>query len=42
MHQVKHYDSDVQLFKNYDGIKVNVVSGKAKALEKRLYEGKSS
>ena len=42
----RHYESDVQLYKKFTaktGIKVNVVSGKAKALEKRiLSEGKSS
>ena len=42
----RHYDSDVKLYKKFTaktGIKVNVVSGKAKALEKRiLSEGKSS
>ena len=42
----RHYDSDVELYKKFTvktGIKVNVVSGKAKALEKRLLsEGKSS
>ena len=41
----RHYDSDVQLYQKFTaktGIKVNVVSGKAKALEKRLLsEGKS-
>ena len=42
----RHYDSDVKLYQKFTaktGIKVNVVSGKAKALEKRLIsEGKSS
>ena len=42
----RHYDSDVKLYEKFTaktGIKVNVVSGKAKALEKRiLSEGKSS
>ena len=42
----RHYDSDVQLYKKFTsqtGIKVNVVSGKDKALEKRiLEEGKDS
>ena len=42
----RHYDSDVKLYQKFTaktGIKVNVVSGKAKALEKRLLsEGKSS
>ena len=33
----RHYDSDVQLYKKFEaktGIKVNVVSGKDKALQK--------
>jgi iron(III) transport system substrate-binding protein len=37
----RHYDSDVQLyekFTNKTGIKVNVVSGKSGALEKRIIE----
>ncbi len=37
----RHYDSDTQLyqkFTNKTGIKVNVVSGKSKALEKRITE----
>ena len=37
----RHYDSDVQLYEKFTaktGIKVNVVSGKAKALEKRIIE----
>jgi iron(III) transport system substrate-binding protein len=37
----RHYDSDIQLygkFTNKTGIKVNVVSGKSKALEKRIIE----
>ena len=37
----RHYDSDVQLYKkftNKTGIKVNVVSGKSGALEKRIIE----
>ena len=35
----RHYDSDVQLYKKFTsktGIKVNVVSGKSGALEKRI------
>ena len=35
----RHYDSDVQLYKKFTaktGIKVNVVSGKAKALDSLL------
>ena len=42
----RHYDSDIQLyekFTNKTGIKVNVVSGKDKALQKRITEeGKDS
>ena len=42
----RHYDSDVQLYKKFTaktGIKVNVVSGKDKALQKRIIEeGKDS
>ena len=42
----RHYDSDIQLYKkftNKTGIKVNVVSGKDKALQKRITEeGKDS
>jgi len=37
----RHYDSDVQLYKKFTaetGIKVNVVSGKDKALQKRIAE----
>ena len=37
----RHYDSDVQLYKKFTaktGIKVNVVSGKDKALQKRITE----
>ncbi len=37
----RHYDSDVQLYEKFTaktGIKVNVVSGKSKALEKRIIE----
>ena len=37
----RHYDSDVQLYQKFTaktGIKVNVVSGKSKALEKRISE----
>ena len=37
----RHYDSDVQLYKKFEaktGIKVNVVSGKDKALQKRIKE----
>ena len=38
----RHYDSDVQLYEKFTaktGIKVNVVSGKSKSLEKRIIEG---
>ena len=42
----RHYDSDVQLYEKFTkktGIKVNVVSGKDKALQKRIIEeGESS
>jgi len=42
----RHYDSDVQLYEKFTtktGIKVNVVSGKDKALQKRIVEeGKDS
>jgi len=37
----RHYDSDVQLYKKFTvktGIKVNIVSGKDKALQKRIIE----
>ena len=37
----RHYDSDIQLYKKFTaetGIKVNVVSGKDKALQKRIKE----
>ena len=37
----RHYDSDVQLYKKFTdktGIKVNVISGKSGALEKRIIE----
>ena len=37
----RHYNSDLQLYKQFQketGIKVNVVSGKSKALEKRITE----
>ena len=37
----RHYDSDIQLYEKFTaktGIKVNVVSGKSKALEKRIKE----
>jgi iron(III) transport system substrate-binding protein len=42
----RHYDSDVQLYEKFTaatGIKVNVISGKDKALQKRIIEeGKDS
>ena len=37
----RHYDSDVQLYEKFTsktGIKVNIVSGKSGALEKRIIE----
>mgnify|MGYP006128198775 FL=1 len=37
----RHYDTDIQLYEKFtskSGIKVNVVSGKSKALEKRIIE----
>ena len=37
----RHYDSDIQLYEKFSaktGIKVNVVSGKDKALQKRITE----
>jgi len=37
----RHYDSDIQLYEKFTvktGIKVNVVSGKSGALEKRIFE----
>ena len=37
----RHYDSDIQLYEKFTaktGIKVNVVSGKDKALQKRIME----
>ena len=37
----RHYDSDIKLYKKFTsktGIKVNVVSGKSGALEKRIIE----
>ena len=37
----RHYDSDVQLYQKFTaktGVKVNVVSGKSGALEKRMIE----
>jgi iron(III) transport system substrate-binding protein len=39
----RHYDSDVQLYKKFTdktGIKVNVVSGKSGALEKKNNRGR--
>ena len=41
----RHYDSDVQLYEKFTaktGIKVNVVSGKSGALEKRIIDRKST
>ena len=37
----RHYDSDIQLYEKFTaktGIKVNVISGKDKALQKRIIE----
>ena len=37
----RHYDSDIQLYEKFTvktGIKVNVLSGKDKALQKRIIE----
>ena len=37
----RHYDSDIQLYEKFTaktGIKVNVISGKDKALQKRITE----
>ena len=45
MFSARHYDSDVQLYEKFTaktGIKVNVVSGKSGALEKRIIEGSES
>ena len=45
LYTTRHYDSDLKLFKEFTkqtGISVNIISGKAKPLEKRiLEEGKS-
>ena len=45
LYTTRHYDSDVKLYKEFTkqtGIDVNIISGKAKPLEKRiLEEGKS-
>ena len=41
IYSARHYESDIKLYKYFTdktGIKVNVVSGKAKALEKRIEE----
>ena len=41
IYSARHYDSDVQLYKKFTaktGIKVNVVSGKSGAIEKRIIE----
>ena len=41
VYSARHYDSDVQLYEKFTaktGIKVNVVSGKSGALEKRIIE----
>ena len=37
----RHYDSDIQLYEKFTaktGIKVNIISGKDKALQKRIIE----
>ena len=37
----RHYESDAKLFKKFTdqtGIKINIVSGKSKVLEKRIFE----
>ncbi len=37
----RHYEADYDLYKNFEketGIKVNVISGKSKPLEKRILE----
>ena len=45
LYTTRHYDSDIKLYKDFTkqtGINVNIISGKAKPLEKRiLEEGKS-
>ena len=41
VYSARHYDSDVQLYQKFTaktGIKVNVVSGKSGAIEKRIIE----
>ena len=41
VYSARHYDSDVQLYEKFTaktGIKVNVVSGKSGAIEKRIIE----
>ena len=41
VYSARHYDSDIQLYEKFtanSGIKVNVVSGKSGALEKRIIE----
>ena len=41
VYSARHYDSDIQLYDKFTaktGIKVNVVSGKSGALEKRIIE----
>ena len=46
MFSARHYDSDIQLYEKFTaktGIKVNIISGKDKALQKRITEeGKDS
>ena len=45
LYTTRHYDSDVEIFKEFTketGIKINIISGKAKPLEKRILdEGES-
>ena len=41
LYTTRHYDSDIKLYKEFTkktGIKVNIISGKAKPLEKRIIE----
>jgi len=41
VYTARHYESDTELYKSFTkktGIKVNIISGKAKALEKRIIE----
>ena len=41
LYTTRHYDSDIKLYKDFTkqtGINVNIISGKAKPLEKRILE----